>query len=181
MTKFQSKIVIVFSLVFIAALSRLIPHPPNFNPLMSIALFGGVMFSRQVWAFAIPFIALVLSDLIIGFYGIMMLPVYLSLALVVLHGFWVNRKSKEAGKFAWGSLGISVLSSSLVFFVTTNFFVWLLTPMYAKTFVGLMECFTLAIPFFDNTVFSNVVYSVAIFGSYELLKAARPHWLGEAI
>jgi hypothetical protein len=64
------KLILGASLIFIAALSRLLPHPPNVAPIAAMALAGGVYFERR-FALLIPLIALFVSDCIIGFHATM--------------------------------------------------------------------------------------------------------------
>ena len=64
----------------------------------------------------------------------------------------------------------AALASSTVFFIATNFAVWAFSPMYAKTFEGLVLCYTMAIPFFQNTIAGDLVWSGAIFGTYIALR-----------
>jgi hypothetical protein len=57
-----------------------------------------------------------------------------------------------------------------VFFLATNFAVWAFSPMYEKTLEGLVLCYTMAIPFFHNTVAGDLIWSGAIFGTYFALR-----------
>jgi len=155
----------VFLLIFFAAFSRLIAHAPNFTPVISIALFAGTYLKKQ-FAFIVPIAALLVSDIIIGFYGLLMLFVYGSLFLAVVLGFMM-RNNVSIGKIA----GFSLLGA-VCFFIITNFGVWVLPgSMYPKTFTGLFECYLMALPFFRNTLLSALVYSAALYGVYEI--AAR--------
>ena len=72
-----------------AAALRLIPHPPNFAPIAAMALFSGAYMPRRAIGFAAPIAALLLSDLVLGFYRGMGF-VYACMALVVLIGWWVS-------------------------------------------------------------------------------------------
>ncbi len=155
---------ILFALVLIlfAAFSRLIPHAPNFTPLISTALFAGAYLQKR-FAFLVPLAALLMSDLVIGFYDFgSMAFVYGSFLLIAAIGLTMNSKV-SAARIA----GLSLVGAVL-FFVVTNFGVWLLpNSMYPKTLAGLVECYIMAIPFFGNTVLSTLVYSAVMFGAYE--------------
>ncbi|MFH1192987.1 MAG: DUF6580 family putative transport protein [Candidatus Jorgensenbacteria bacterium] len=151
-----------FVLIFFAVLSRLIPHAPNFTPVISVALFAGTYLKKPL-AFTIPIAALLISDAIIGFYGSLMLFVYGCLALITVLGFMMK------GGVSVGTVAGFSLAGSVCFFVVTNFGVWALpNSMYPKTLTGLAECYVMAIPFFRNTIFSTLIYSAALFGAYEL-------------
>ena len=53
-------------MIVLAALSRLLPHPPNFSPVEAIALFGGAYFANRWAAVWVPLVAMFLSDLALG-------------------------------------------------------------------------------------------------------------------
>ncbi|MEK7626837.1 MAG: DUF6580 family putative transport protein [Patescibacteria group bacterium] len=160
-------------LIFFAAFSRLIPHAPNFTPMISVALFAGVYLEKRL-ALAIPLLALLLSDVFLGFYGPLMAIVYGSTLLVSVFGFLMK------GKVSIGRIAGTSFAGAVFFFVTTNFGVWALSgPAYPKTFAGLAECYTAAIPFFRNTLASTLIYSATLFGVYEI--AAKYAWKTEVI
>jgi hypothetical protein len=150
---------LVVGLIILAILSRWLPHPPNFSPVMGIALFAGARLSSKTWAFFLPVITMAISDLWLGWHST--LPfVYLSLILMTLIG-WGNLKSKS---FSWPRLGLYSTVASVLFFVITNFGVWLTQDLYSKDGLGLMACFAAALPFYPATLISGVIYSFALFG-----------------
>jgi hypothetical protein len=132
-----------------------------------MALFSGAYFGRRRLAFAAPFGALLLSDAILGFYPGMEF-VYASVAAIVLIG-WAVAPHKSV-------LGISVgaVAGSLLFFVVTNFGVWLGSGMYSHSPAGLIECYALAIPFFWKTLAGDAFYSALLFGGFALLQRLVP-------
>jgi len=140
-----------------AAASRLIPHPPNFTPVVAMALFGGAQFSDKRSAFLVTFGALLLSDLVLGFHS-QVIATYGCLALIVGIGFWLRQKKSA------GNIVIAALVSSILFFVITNFGVWLIDTLYPKTLSGLIECFAMALPFFRNTLSGDMLFTVILFG-----------------
>ncbi|MGB2868612.1 MAG: DUF6580 family putative transport protein [Bacteroidota bacterium] len=148
-------------IVLIAALSRLLPHPPNFTPIAAIALAGGVYMNRR-YAMIVPLVALVISDAIIGFHNTIYY-VYGSFVLIGLIGLWL--KSHKTPLVIFGG----VLMSSVLFFLITNFGVWLAGDglVYPRSLAGLIECYTAGIPFFRNTMLGDVVFTAALFGIFE--------------
>ncbi|MDP6570699.1 MAG: hypothetical protein QGF57_05610, partial [Candidatus Marinimicrobia bacterium] len=66
---------------------------------------------------------------------------------------------------------------SLLFFIVTNFGVWFAGTFYAKTFAGLVQCFTMAIPFFANSLAGDIMYAALLFGGFALLKKSEPNLL----
>ncbi len=149
-------------LIAVAAFSRMLPHPSNFTPIAAIALFGGVYLDKR-FAFIVPILAMLVSDYFIGFYG-GMYWVYGSFVLIGLIGLWL-RNHKKPLLILGGTL-----ASSIIFFVVTNFGVWM-TPgsIYAHNWAGVVECYVAAIPFFRNTVGGDLLFVAVMFGLYELL------------
>ena len=139
---------VLFSFVLIAALMRLVPHPPNFAPITAMSLFAGAYFTRKQFAFILPLLAMLISDLFLGFYTISIF-VYLSFAVITFIG---QRKNRVTPKL--------VLLGSVLFFLISNFGVWLL--YYPKTIDGLVTCFALAIPFFATSLLGDIFYSVIL-------------------
>ncbi|HZY10958.1 MAG TPA: DUF6580 family putative transport protein [Bacteroidota bacterium] len=156
-----------FSLILIAALSRLLPHLPNFTPITALALFGGVYLDKK-HTFIVPLAAMLISDYFIGFYS-GMAWVYCSFVAIGFLGLWL-RNHRGVGK----TIG-ATLTGSILFFAVTNFGVWVSSQVtYSHTLSGLIECYVVAIPFFRNTLFGDVVYVGALFGAYELAKKFIP-------
>tara|TARA_B100000900_G_scaffold154361_1_gene131076 strand:- start:720 stop:1208 length:489 start_codon:yes stop_codon:yes gene_type:complete len=139
---------VLFSFVLIAALTRLVPHPPNFAPITAMSLFAGAYFTRKQLAFIVPLLAMLISDLFLGFYTISIF-VYLSFALITWMGQQKNRVTPKL-----------VLLGSVLFFLISNLGVWLL--YYPKTIDGLLTCFTLAIPFFATSLMGDIFYSIIL-------------------
>ncbi|MCL5003933.1 MAG: hypothetical protein M1352_01535 [Patescibacteria group bacterium] len=153
----------VYFFILLGALSRLLPHPPNFAPIAALALFGGA-YLRKRDAIIIPLLTMLVSDLILsGYYGPTMFYVYGSFILIGLAGLWLrNHKSPF-------TILSSALLSSVLFFVVTNFGVWA-QGWYPHNLTGLIACYTAAIPFFRNTVLGDLSYTALFFGGFELAK-----------
>jgi len=155
--------VMVFVLIVLAAASRLLPHPPNFAPVAALGLYAGSYSSRRA-AWLVPFAAILLSDLVLGFYHpVSMFFNYLAFATCLLLGSGLLRKGRSLGRITG-----AVLASSVAFFALSNFGMWA-SGYYPRTWAGLVECYTAALPFFRNTLASDVVYSAALFGGHALL------------
>jgi len=136
---------IIIGLIVLAILTRLIPHPPNFAPITGIALFSAINFNNIFFKFLVPLISLIIFDLIIGF-SLINIFVYLSFIVIVLVGNHFREIKLK-----------SILISSVVFFIISNFGVWLIG--YPKTVSGFVMCYTAAIPFFINTILGDLFYS----------------------
>lgn len=154
-------------MIFIVAFVRLIPHPPNFVPIAAMALFGGAYFTKKWVAIVVPLTALFITDLIIGFHGTMW-AVYLSFILIVMIGMMMIKKKKVSNFF------LASVSSSVLFFVISNFGVWITGPYYSKDITGFTACYTAAIPFFHYTLLGDLFFVALLFGAYEIAKAKFP-------
>ena len=146
-------------LLMLGVISRLIIHLPNFTPMIALALFGGV-YLRKRQAVILPVLMMVIADLFIGVDATFPFT-WGSMALIALIGLWV-RKNKS-----FTTVASSSLLSSALFFLVTNFGVWLVQNMYPRTPAGLLECYVMAVPFFGSTLVSTVVYTAVLFGGYE--------------
>ncbi len=157
----KSKIIPVL-LILMAALIRFLPHPANVVPIAAMALFGGAHFNKK-YALLMPIIVMFLSDIFLGFHNTMPF-VYGSFLLTGLIGIFLRKHNS----FKW-VLGGTLLSS-ILFFVITNFGVWLMNMgnMYSQNLAGLVQCYVMAIPFFKNTVLGDLFYTVMMFGGYEV-------------
>jgi len=163
----QPRMAAIVSMIFAAAASRLLPHPPNLTAMTAMALFAGASLSDWRLALAVPLTALLLSDALIGFYGHMEI-VYASFALVVGVGLLIRRHRSVP------KIGAAALSSSVLFFVLTNFGVWATESMYPKTVSGLIACYVAAIPFFRNMLVGDLFYALILFGGLALLERSMP-------
>ena len=154
-------------MILAAAFTRLIPHPPNFTAVGAMALFGGAYFSEKKFAFIVPMLAMLLSDLIIGFHN-GMLSVYLSFVIIVGIGIMLSRDIKFKNILA------ASLFSSVLFFLLTNFQMWIQSPLYAKNISGLITCYIAAIPFFHHTVLGDLFFVGALFGLFAAIQVKFP-------
>lgn len=156
----MDKLINPFLIILFAVTLRLVPHVPNFAPISAMALFGGTYLNKK-YALAVPIIAMFVSDIFLGFHSTMLF-VYGSFTLTGLIGIWL-RKHKSLKNVV-----LVAISSSLIFFVITNFGVWLEGRLYPLNLSGLIESYFLAIPFLRNTFLGDLFYTGLFFGSYEL-------------
>lgn len=156
MKEMKKDTMVILSLIVLAVASRLLPHPPNFAPITGIALFAASKFKDRYLAFLLPLVCLFITDLFLGLSWINLF-VYASFAMITYLG--IQRKRINLP---------TVLGSSVLFFVVSNFGVWLL--YYPKTLAGFVSCFTLAVPFFTNTLAGDLVYTAVLFYSFSTIK-----------
>jgi Family of unknown function (DUF6580) len=152
------------SLLVLDIVARLLPHAPNFTPIAASALFAGVAFRSRLLAMTTPIAAMALGDLALGCYDWRIASVvYTSLALPAIAGMCGRHLRTQSLLFLLGPLA---LSSSVAFFVTTNFAVWAFSGMYADDLAGLLKCYVAALPFLRNGVMGDFFWTAVLFAGW---------------
>ncbi|MCC6221268.1 MAG: hypothetical protein IT291_08530 [Deltaproteobacteria bacterium] len=146
-------------IVLAAAACRLVPHVPNVTPIIAVGVFGGAYLRNTFWAFVVVFVSMFVSDLVLGLHSTMFF-VYTSLFLAIFAGSIVKDKS--------GFLPLLTVTcaSSTVFFVWTNFGVWLVEGLYPKTLSGLLLCYGAAIPFYVTQLIGDAFFISLLFAVF---------------
>ncbi len=170
---------IALGIFFAAILLRFVPHFPNVTPIAALALFAGCYLSRSV-GIVLAVGAMALSDFIgqaVGSASIYtyspatMISVYVSLGLIAVVGRQLHNRVSPPRVI------VASLVGSALFFLSTNFACWLDPVMaYPPTPAGLLQCYTLAIPFGLSSVIGDLLYSALFIGGYEALVKQSPHW-----
>jgi hypothetical protein len=174
----MSVTIISVIMVIAAAVYRLLPesfHPYNLAPIGAMALMGGMYFGRR-FALWVPLVALVATDVVLNaragyswFYWPRLVD-YGFFALIGLLGYGV-RNSRWAPKFG------AALATPFIFFFGSNLGVWLFglsnaNVPYAKTWQGLVECFTAALLFFRGTIFGDYLF-ISVFAAIAVMLTGR--------
>lgn len=157
--------------IVLVASARLLPHPPDFTPVGALGLFAGARASGK-YAWLVPVAALLVSDALIGFYSpVVMACVYGGFAVTAGLGGVLLRRRQSAVR-----VGLGALVGSLAFFTLSNFGCWL-AGMYPHTLGGLARCYVMALPFYRNSLLGDLIWSAALFGTYDVAGAwaARRH------
>jgi len=150
--------VVVLSAVFM----RLIPHIPNISPIGALALFSGT-FVPSFGGFIMPIAAMFLSDVFLGFHRTIPF-VYGSFLLIAGIGYFLRKKTSPL------KIMLGTLLGSLLFFIITNFGVWITSSMYERNINGLLRCYYMGLPFFRNTIFGDFLYTAFFFIGYKILR-----------
>jgi uncharacterized protein DUF6580 len=155
--------------LFVAAgvLLRVVSHPWNFAPVGAIALFGGAHFERRWLAIVIPLATMFIGDCFIGLHSLMPV-IYATYALIAVLGMLLREK-----RTSFAFVGGASLLSSTIFYLTTNFAVWQMGTTYAHNAAGLVQCYVAAIPYFGNTIASDLLFTGIFFSVYGGLIAHR--------
>lgn len=144
--------------------SRFLELPANFSATTAVIVFSAVYFRQIISKIAVPALALFISDLWLGFSSIHGV-VYLSYLLIGLLGFYMLRRNRGPMKL----LGTAFLASGL-FFLLTNFGVWLWSGIYTHSFSGLVLCFEMALPFYRNMIAGDLFFLFAVFYAGEVIQ-----------
>lgn len=140
---------------------RLLPHPANMTPLGATALFGGAKLTRP-WNYLAPILILFLTDLFLGFHATMPY-VYGSFLLSVFLAEKFLTKSVTAKK-----LVVLATTNAVIFFIVTNFGVWVEGRLYPPTIAGLVESYVMGLPFLRSMLLGDLGYTLGLFGLYAL-------------
>lgn len=176
-----TEILFVLFLVVLGILSRLIPHPWNFTAIGAMALFSGFSFRSNKILILIPLLSLFISDAALGFYnGMIYTYIGFAVGMVLSVGYFSKQITLSVGARANDSLGarattlagLSIVSSFL-FFLITNFGVWLGSGFYPQNTAGLITAYVAGLPFFLNQIAGDLVYGAIIFGVFEYLNAPK--------
>lgn len=151
---------IALALIIAGIALRLIPHAANFAPVGAIALFGGAILSART-ALWLPLVIMVVSDLFLGFHGTMLFT-WGGFVLVGMFGMFLRDRT-NAERIPLGALG-----SAIIFYIVSNFGVWVEGRLYPHTFQGLIDCFVMALPFLRTSLIADLLFATALFGAYAL-------------
>ncbi len=175
--RYAKHIAIVGGLVFLAALSRIIPHYPNFTALGAMTLFGASQLRSGWQALLVTVLALYISDLVINnvvyadyydYFTWQISPfVYAAFLLV----FGLGRLLR--GRINTPNVALSSVAASVLFFGVTNAASWWIDPLYAKNLTGLATAYTAGLPFFWSTLAGDLFYCAVLFGGYALVVRTR--------
>lgn len=156
------------SVVGLGFLSRVLPHPDNFTPVIAMALVAGAFASRRYVAVLLPLLAMLLSDLVLyntiyaeyasGFFGLGSVLgngfSYGALVLLAVLPMLLPARLRTR----WTSLVGLGVGGALLFFFVSNFGVWASESLYPPTITGLTACLAAGLPFLPATTFSTLVY-----------------------
>ena len=175
---------VLLSMVLLAALARLLPHPPNFSPVAAMALFGAAHYRSRWLTFLVPLTAMFVSDLALevttrlgllggwmaqgrGFHDGMWI-VYGSVVVIAVVGLALRKRKSVL------AISVCVLAGSVIFYLLTNFAWWAGYDLYPHTLAGLMLSYEAAIPFFHWTLLGDTFFATVLFGGFALAERRYP-------
>lgn len=173
-----TRLILLFCLIVVAALSRLLPHPENMTPITAMTLFAAAYLPTRRLSFGLPLAAMLVGDVILyatrdaAYQGVMIpmtVCVYLAIVVIGALGRWLQTNKSLARVTGLATLG------SVLFFVLTNFGVWaVFTEVYPRTLTGLFDCYIAGLPFFRNALIGDLGYTALLFGGFALLERTVP-------
>lgn len=168
----NKNVLFLISLIGLAALTRLLPHPPNFTAVTAIGLFGGALFTQKLLRYLIPLAAIFVSDIFLnnlvyssfndGFtlFNAYALWVYIPIILLSFVAPYLIKKVNVK------NVVVASVAGSAIFYLISNFGAFLVDPVYVKNGAGLVSAYVAGLPFFMNTLISALFFSGILFGSY---------------
>jgi hypothetical protein len=148
----------------------------NFTPVGAMALFGGCYFYDRWKAYLVPLLTLWISDLFLGYFfysGEWQLFyegfwwIYASFALIVFIGSLIKKVKP-------GSVIATSVLAALLHWIITDLGVWLDGRLYPLNTEGFIACYVAALPYLQNMLIGNLVFSAIMFGSFELAQKKFP-------
>ncbi|HET7269125.1 MAG TPA: DUF6580 family putative transport protein [Oleiagrimonas sp.] len=181
---FNPRLLVLIGMIAFAVVFRLVTYfnpgalPYNFTPVAAIALFGGAYFAHRGLAVLVPLLAMLCADVAIAFalpsaqlgHWLAMAPViYVCVAAIAVGAFALRSKVRVVNVI------LAAAGSATGFYLVTNFFVWLMSGMYAMTASGLAACYVAALPFYiQGSLLGTMVWSGVLFGAFALLSRRYP-------
>lgn len=169
----NQRYILAIAVVLMAfAALRLLINIPNFSPIGAIALMGGALLFRNKLGIIITFGVLILSDVLMAsansmyseyLFSTTMVAVYFSFLVIFLVG------KRLAKNLRLTNVVLYSFVAAILFFLVTNAASWLAYDFYPKNFSGLLMSYEAGLPFFRNTLISQLVFSTAIYGVYYLV------------
>lgn len=162
-------VLVAVLLAFVTFVLRIAEHPWNVAPTAAAMLFAGAVLPRR-WGWIAPLAGSFAADAVIGFDN---WQTTTSIALVYA-GIWgagallARFEGRSLGSLARRN-GVIALAGSVLFYLVTNWAVWMWSPLYAPTWAGLAQSYAAGIPFFRNTLLGDLLYAGAFFGCYAAL------------
>jgi hypothetical protein len=132
--------------VGIVLLFRIIPHPPNFTPVIAMSFYLPLFFG--LWSIPFIILAFAITDYFIGFHSLLIWT-WGSLVIIGIISKFGNNISSRV---------LMTITGALIFFIISNFGVWSTSAFYSPNLQGLINCYIMGIPFFGNTLLSTVLF-----------------------
>ena len=159
----KTNLIIPIILFGLLVLSRMITDIPNFTATIALVIFTGYLIQNRLLSILIVLTSQVVSDLYLGIYSSMIFVYAAYASIVLLSPIIMNKINTK-------SVVLSSIISPSIFFIISNFGVWLTGSIYTFNLSGLITCYIAGIPFFDESLISTVLFALTIFSIMKLIK-----------
>jgi hypothetical protein len=151
----------------------------NLVPMGALALFIGSRL-RTWYAYLVPLGASFIADLLIipalaalGYQSMDISTPFTYLGFVLYAV--IGRLCIPEKQLSPLGIGAASLAGSVQFFLVSNFGSWVANPDYPRSLAGLLECYMLGVPFYRNTLVSDLVFPMVFFALHAaLLRGLAP-------
>ena len=143
----------------VLAVSRFVPHPPNFTTLVALSFYVPAVLGLKF--IPVLMFAFFITDIYFGFHS----TLFFTWGSVLIIGL--------VSKFFNKSIIFRIsgaLIGAIIFYLVSNFGVWIASDYYENNINGLIICYYLALPFFGYTLMSTTFYSFIIEICYLIVK-----------
>lgn len=150
-------------LLFLAIVWRLTPHVPNFAPVSAVALLVSTTLGWRQSLLAVLVIMGISDSILGGYAGIEW--TWLGFGLITLLGYSIRHIP-----LSW-RIPVGAFGASSIFFIVSNFGTWIASGMYSLDLSGLLQCYTMALPFLKATALSDLVFTATFLAANEFARA----------
>ncbi len=149
---------IFLGIFFSVAITRFIPHPPNFTSLIALSFYVPAFFGLR--SLPIVLASFAVTDLFIGLHS----TIFFTWGSVLAIGLFSKYLSKTFVNRILGSI-----IGALMFYLITNYGVWFL-GMYPSDLSGLVQSYVMGIPFFGYSLISTLIFGLLIEAIFKIIK-----------
>lgn len=176
MTQKNDRNLLAYVWILLGLVGRLLPLPPNMNPMTSLALFSGTQMDKKR-AFGFALATMIISDVLLAYlqghaiFGLWSIFTYSGFAMIVLAGSVLRHNPSATRTFSF------LLASSFGFWIWTNFGIWATGDhgIYTRDMNGLVACYVNALPFLRNAMMGDLVCGSVLFASFYGIRKLAAH------
>lgn len=140
---------------------------PNLEIVTAVSVLAAVTLGFRA-AIIVPITTMIVSDLIIGNSSIY-IATWSSFAIIGASAVLLKKLNQKPKAQILYSVGFAA-ASSFFFFIVTNFGVWA-QGWYPATFAGLVDSYTMAIPFYRTMLIGNLILVPSTIAVWQVVRA----------
>ena len=166
-------------LIALVIASRFIPEVGQYTPVFAVLILTAMTFDKKYMY--IPFVGIFASDLLLEYFNYYQFGYIFSSLFFLNYGtfliiyFSIKLFNKKDSLL---SVGKNILLAPTLFFIISNFIVWLTAGgTYPYTLTGLLYCYEMGIPFYRHHLISTMIFTPILFAPSLLLKLKEARYL----